>query len=314
MSMVDKIKIGYDVVLRSELDEIRDVEQEIGRTRSVHDQEREELNNPITELPREFREQQEETRNWVQQQIDNALNKGKERDLKMKNEAQKQHKLLLKEISNTKQQIVDLAKQIKEHSRESGKKAPTDPVPRTLPAEAKQNNPKEGHTNKTSSELVDDDDVLELVDEFENEGEGEAQSQIRKERDASNRCRWPNEILLDREALEEVNEEQLKLLEDYKNTLNNKQLEIQEEKKLERYDLEDEMRHALCALRNACENVLQTPKTHDDEELKKCDAQKTDKGPPVDTMETQSLSTEMYTYQEKSNEEKTETIAGELRN
>ncbi|CAJ0597276.1 unnamed protein product [Cylicocyclus nassatus] len=119
----------------------------------------------------------------------------------------------------------------------------------------------------------------------------------------------PNEILLNREALEEVIEEQLKLLEDYKNTLNNKRREIQEEKKLERYDLEDEMRHALCALRNACENVLQTPKTHDDEEMKKYDAQKTDKRPPIDTIETQSLSTETNTYQEKSKEEKTETTA-----
>ncbi|CAJ0608564.1 unnamed protein product [Cylicocyclus nassatus] len=76
MPMVDKTKRGYDVVLRSELDQFRDVEQEI-------------------------EEQQEETRDWVQQQIDNALNKGKERDLQMKNEAQKQHELLLKEISDT---------------------------------------------------------------------------------------------------------------------------------------------------------------------------------------------------------------------
>ncbi|CAJ0594774.1 unnamed protein product [Cylicocyclus nassatus] len=98
------------------------------------DQAREELNNAIMELASEFKQQQEETRNWVQQQIDNALNKGKERDLQMNIEAQRQHKLLLKEISDTKQQIVELARQIKENRRKRPReRSPDRPGPSHSP-------------------------------------------------------------------------------------------------------------------------------------------------------------------------------------
>ncbi|VDK76708.1 unnamed protein product [Cylicostephanus goldi] len=49
MPIVEKIKRSYDVVLKAELDEIRDAEQEIGRARPLHDQARDEMRNAIME-------------------------------------------------------------------------------------------------------------------------------------------------------------------------------------------------------------------------------------------------------------------------